>query len=1416
MRLADRSLLVVAFVAVALVAAWSARTLGAGAVDSLGFSLGESDGLALNAELVELLESSDERLTAQVFLTAEARQPSERRGMQRTITALFEELHAALGERFTYGVVDPTGDADMAAFAAKRGVKPEVHVSTTGDAKTRTELYASIALDWGARGATQLTDLAPADLPHLQTLLRAKLSDLAEPATPHIVLLTPAATLPAPGADPLATRFGPLATALGAIATVETADPRAPDFDPAVLLRGELVLWLDPELGAGDLAPELELVVESGRPLVIAGSPFEAAPGMTELCARLGIALSSAPLAPRADEAPYVSSIAPDQDFRHLAGQPNGTLLFEAPAALTFDPVVLARRATSARRLASTRESATTPKQVLGALLEPADPRAAVTLVLAASTPFAELGAPGAAHVALVQTLLDSFISVDRRARLAALPTPPPTVPALSATQRNLLRLLVALPLPLALAVVLLRRRGPRSARPKAAPNPRRAIPAAVLVAVALIAAWLPRGPRLDWSDGQLNTPPAALFEIAAALPRDTPLTATLFASPPARLPASLATLPAELEALIAALDLNVELERVFPENLTTAERDALARDGVRAFPFQGPVGLSGSERRQGFMTLRLAHGQVTRDLAFESAFEREELAFRLGLALESFTQGRAPRVGFASDLPRLSAAEDYEYQSARSFAPREGDVFGRARRQLERAGFAVEHINPRDPQGPSLAPDLDALVWLQPRRDVRPMLGAFAEHLHAGGRALLAAQHFRTQARQYRGAGFELVFWPQPQLNDLDRFWLPEFGVNLVRRVRFDASQATLPLVYRTTGAADQPGAQTSFAPLVTRAPFLVRVPEAQLADHPALAGVGALDLADPSALAFDEQALAAAGLSATPLLFGSPQSWSLDWQGGWLPAEVLTPPATLEAPPLLGAELTGTFPAPVAPWGDGPAHPQPTQAQAPGRLALLGNSAVFTDQGLEHNPRGGAALLLGLVSDLALEAFGPRGPALAELAGRRPIDRSLGLVAPGTPAIARLSVIAGGALVVLLFVLARRVRQPRSPARARAAAPRATRRALPSRAWALTLAVGGLAAWGLASDAGPQRGTLTFGRFLPAELREQEVSAVRLTQRASERAWLYAHAGGQWRELLGIGAVGDPAAITKLVQDLFAAEGTVWTRFTGDAADYELSATTGWLLELYGAGADPTAEAPFLAVEVGRAVRGGQGALVRLVGDDAIWQVDRNPRFTLFGSLAERDLASAPPLADRRLVPRTWPLPTEALHTLAWQRAGAKSLRITRRVAEVSVEELQAGASPFVFDLIGSGVTETFAVPPPADLPQSTQKPDAVGVAIADFLRFATDTEYAELLHPDAASAWGLGPNTAAEAVVRYSWAPTEAFPEGLSFSLSIGPERAGSRAVVNGASGNLIRLDAQVVERLLPARESFRDPLQARHWR
>src|SRR6185503_228598 len=113
------------------------------------------------------------------------------------------------------------------------------------------------------------------------------------------------------------------------------------------------------------------------------------------------------------------------------------------------------------------------------------------------------------------------------------------------------------------------------------------------------------------------------------------------------------------------------------------------------------------------YSAVRLTSGSRSETLRFPGAASFENLEFRLAFALWRLQTGRQVDIAFASDTPRLSAAEAYElYQQQSLFAPMGTDVYSLAREVLAGTDFRIAHLNTREPVMP---PKIDLLVWMQP-----------------------------------------------------------------------------------------------------------------------------------------------------------------------------------------------------------------------------------------------------------------------------------------------------------------------------------------------------------------------------------------------------------------------------------------------------------------------------------------------------------------------------------------------------------------------------------------------------------------------------------------------------------------------------------------------------------------------------
>ncbi|MGH7152153.1 MAG: Gldg family protein, partial [Planctomycetota bacterium] len=427
---------------------------------------------------------------------------------------------------------------------------------------------------------------------------------------------------------------------------------------------------------------------------------------------------------------------------------------------------------------------------------------------------------------------------------------------------------------------------------------------------------------------------------------------------------------------------------------------------------------------------LRLAARGRSETLRFPDAVSMENLEFRLAFALWRLETGRRPLVAVASDAPRLSPAEAWDLQQAGFTPPSGADVYGVARRLLEESGYRVVHVNPRDPRPPESP---DAFLWLQPRRDVSGMYDWLARYLHRGGRAFLAAQHFNIQARQYRGSGFKVVYWPQPQFPDVDLLYFPDLGIEMVREVLFDEWKTRVAAETQVNRAYARPDLEAQTSAL----PFVIRASAANFSeDSPITRGLGDQAFVWGAFVRTDEAKLRALGLRAKPLITTSARTWTFAWKGRWLPDEVLAEPPRGEGGELawlgklpLAVEVEGDFPEPYEPLRirekifpgatSEPAATKPAFSSAgpgaPGRLLLVGCSEMFKNHRVLDPEFRADHLLLNAVASLALPED------LAEIAARRPESRGFDFVEPAARLRWRGIVLAGFPAALALFGLLR-----------------------------------------------------------------------------------------------------------------------------------------------------------------------------------------------------------------------------------------------------------------------------------------------------------------------------------------------------------------------------------------------------------
>ena len=1056
------------------------------------------------------LESLRDTVFVTYYVTRRDRMPSHLRRLETEVTGFLQALKDASDGKVDFQIVDPDDVPDLANYAAKRRVSPIRVRDVRRDSWSFTEVWSSLTIAYGPHQPAEINGVTPEHVPRLQTLLVEQLDAMEQPTKPVVALA------PKSGYFDVHSELSQRASVVRVDFDGGEPIPREADaflwMDPTVATPNRLrALDLFLESGrsaivagseqavsvrAGPSEPQLE-VSRTAYPAADLLAEFGLRPIERLVCDKFGDELAVVD-AQSGEETQHVAPflircIAPNQDWVGLRNQPNGNLFFGAPTCFEIDSERLLERGATAKVLATTSDETWTfpvprgpvplsatakelgeraPKLALGVMVEPDDPWQGPAYFFAASTPFQDglFKRENAAHWRLLRTLTDNALSPERLVLARVNTHHAEPLPELSPGTRLAWRACVIALAPLLLAALALwrgalgRRGERREVKERGASRSTLVLIGALggaLVATGLVELVL--GGRVDLdltADGRNRLAPGTV-EIASAAGDAGAVRVEAFVSDPSVFPPDMRQPVGRLFDLLrdlARAGAELDVERVRPEELDEGEQAALELRGVDARTAVAKVEEI-TTVRSFWSTLVLSRGDRSTSVHLRDARSFEDLEFKLAFALWRLNTGETPRIAMVPDVPRMSAAEAYEwYQMQGLFSPMGHNVNTLARAMLEDAGFEVLHVEPRKPEFPEDMAEYDLLLWLQPRRPVTKLMDAMTEYLAQGGDVVLAAQHFRFQSRQYRGNNaFEFKYWPQPQSPDVShpyppsekRYYLDEIGVHMPRELFFDELfvRALLPVVIVGRGSA------RDWEEMELAMPFLVRAAASNFTDHPLMAGVGDQALLYANWFDLDAARLAELGLEATPLIRSSREAWSHHWEGGFLTRDEIygyktTPhPDHPDAPRPegqvpLAVLVEGQFPLPDEPYdkppvlsstpGEAPSAEDEARAaaalqaeldrraalpRAPGRLVLFANSEAFNDQRFDAPEHRADHLLLNAVAGLALP------PELAEVATRRPVARGFDWVEPATRVRWRALVLALVPALLALFGIAWRV---------------------------------------------------------------------------------------------------------------------------------------------------------------------------------------------------------------------------------------------------------------------------------------------------------------------------------------------------------------------------------------------------------
>ena len=986
-----------------------------------GWSIGQADIAQLSEETHAYLSAMRDPLTITYFATRAERMPSHLKETERQVRRLLAAIEEAAPGKIDVRVIDPdaSGLAGI-SYAARRKASSFSVRRVLHDEQSEQKIWSSLVLTPAGRADVLIQSIQTEHLPHLEGLIVEHLRSQQKPPRPVFAVAAngPYRLLPS------------LLNEHGNVIDIDL------DQSSDIPLEADVLFWVQPRIVTPEHIRSLQRFVQSGRSVVLAGSAYAIGYGVTEdsvqyvaqrfdsawsdllyplglrpvpdllLDTNAGVVNLSVDGELREVEAPFHLRMLPA--FYHMKGfrlPARGGINMVAPSALEIDPSLVAESGFMPEQLGTTTENARVlplpegpfddtdlqqgvgvPKQNLLMRLNPQDAWHGEILVLASAAPFQDgiINQPGYAHRVFVNNLARTYGDTERlvRARVDKRPAPRLTLPGDG--QRVLWRLFTVFLVPVVALGIGAKRYQiwNRFALQRYVDAQRLRWPA-IAVAVLVISSWLWSGSRqlyIDLTEEQLNTPSSTTLNLMQESAQS--VEADLFISARAALPTELKAIEGRVIDLLERGDIPVRIQR--PEALSAGDIERLARSGIGPFSIER-IQHDTLATQSVWSALRLRHSG--REIGITRLDERaiDHIEFLLASGLQQLQSGRTPRVAVISDLPRLSPAEALEDYHKKGLIPPGGaDVYSQLKELLTNNLYDVQHINPKDP---ILPPQVDVLVWMQPRRDSSPVIALLSEHLQRGGRALVALQHFNIQQRQYRGNGFQTVYWPQPQFQDFDRF-SKLYGIEQVREVLFDRTQSHLDLetqVNRT--AVREYDAQQVALPFLIRAVAPNYARESALTRH-----LGDLLFIWGNRFTFDTERLIELDMDARVLVATSERSWSYAWSGGWLPPDVFSSEDYLSGLQPLAVELTGRFDRAVFEQEDegGTRLVLDEPAEQEGQLLLVGSSEMFKNEylyaeGFQHDQ-----FLLNAVANMAY------GAELAELQARRPVSRGFAFQSP------------------------------------------------------------------------------------------------------------------------------------------------------------------------------------------------------------------------------------------------------------------------------------------------------------------------------------------------------------------------------------------------------------------------------------
>lgn len=991
----------ISFFLLLAISAMTSALVGGG----VGIDLSGNDPVELRPSTKTFLANAKGRISLTYFSSSKEKMPAEMKEVEPTMRRLLARLKREAPDLIDIRFIDPDVDPkNGAAYASRKAVAPIKIRKVRYDATSEQAVWSALDIAFNDHPNVVIPFIRASDLPYMQDLIISNVTMMALPNTAMVGVSAPAEG------------FTEVPKVLSGIprTTAVRIDFEKTHALPTAL---DLFLWIAPRQVDDTHLRELERFVDSGRSVIIAGSeynilcrtdagsascrverpPYE----FRNLTRAFGLGVRDEIVVDNPIRVPGATVPFPIHfpasltDIRALHGFTVGELHVSSVTALEPDPDLLNQSGFEAQVVATTsadtriipeardlfgqdalRRAIPVPKQPWVVRLNPTDSWRGSLLFMGTPSVLSDqfLKESDNANNLLLKAAVETFTSPDTLARLRIARQLPQAIPELGDARRLMVRAVVVGLLPILLMVFGMTRGRARLSLPRGVSWNIPATEAVLVLALILVInAFFETRPLTPFSVSS-SSPTATSPAVAELLSRaKEPIKADIIISAERDWPAT----QKQSERIIrtALRGLGIPYQIVDPEKLSREERDALIDAGIEPFTIDRVEG-DQTVRSRVWAAIRLRTPSLSTVIPRLDPRTLTDLQFLIGAAIQRLDrQSAGPLVGFVTDIPRMTGAQAFEEYTQMGYTPPEGsNPFGEVENLLRRYGYQVRVLNPN---APDFGGKLDLVVWLQPRAPEK-LLPQFGDYLARGGQAFVALQQYKVKQRQYRGRGYDTVYWPEPQTHRFNEY-TKSIGISQMgekaggpAEILLDKNQGRLAL---DTRVYQRSRYREMLKQEVVR-PFLIRaVGRGLSASSPITARLGALLYIWGGRFALDQARIAELGLRVITLAQTSPQPWKFIWDGGWIPEPALSAPSAeqqMEGPVPLAIAVTGRFPT------SADSTPSTIDARRDGTLILSGSSEMFTDANLYAPGYQHDRFLLNSVASLAY------GPELGNLQAR------------------------------------------------------------------------------------------------------------------------------------------------------------------------------------------------------------------------------------------------------------------------------------------------------------------------------------------------------------------------------------------------------------------------------------------------